>query len=438
MLFTIILSEISEALKGKNTTPIIFPLPPIPTSKITTGKTLPPPLPPPLPAFNTPNFQAVQANLPRHLKPKKKFPAILPMKKANWVAVNPRRITENAFWTKIQDKELASDDIISGLYTKLSLKPIERVKKRPTNIKTSVQLRVLNVKSAQNIAILLHSSLKSLTYEQIKQCILDCDTSTLNSDTIQQLIRYLPKSEQLQRLQAIKNQGFELSESERFVAIIAEVDQLVPRLESIDLKLRFDEIAKEIETDTIAGITACQEIRSSEKFGKILELLLLFGNIMNSSSSNAPAFGFEMSYLIELSKPLFHHLIETIERKFPEVLSFNEELKHSAAAACVSFEKVNENMQQITSSLESLNKVLEKLKQCQPQDKFYEVMSDEALQFNDRAKKLEVGCEIMKRQYEQTGEYFTFDISKCPMEDFFCNIKKFILMFTQARREKKN
>jgi diaphanous 2 len=42
---------------------------------------------------------------------------------------------------------------------------------------------------------------------------------------------------------------------------------------------------------------ACEEIRDSKKFAKLLELVLLIGNYLNTGTKNAQAVGFEISYL---------------------------------------------------------------------------------------------------------------------------------------------
>lgn len=47
-------------------------------------------------------------------------------------------------------------------------------------------------------------------------------------------------------------------------------------------------------------------MKSSEKFAKILELLLLLGNYMNSGSNNAGAYGFEISFLTKVTTTFIH------------------------------------------------------------------------------------------------------------------------------------
>lgn len=57
--------------------------------------------------------------------------------------------------------------------------------------------------------------------------------------------------------------------------------------------LYFDNLLQNI----IDGAAACEEVKRSKKLSKILELILLFGNYMNSGSRNGQAFAFEMSFL---------------------------------------------------------------------------------------------------------------------------------------------
>lgn len=57
--------------------------------------------------------------------------------------------------------------------------------------------------------------------------------------------------------------------------------------------------------DIVAATAACEEVKKSKKFAKLLELILLLGNYMNTGSKNAQAFGFEMSFLTKVSAIIF-------------------------------------------------------------------------------------------------------------------------------------
>lgn len=57
------------------------------------------------------------------------------------------------------------------------------------------------------------------------------------------------------------------------------------------------ELVQDIKPAIIASIAACEEVKNSAKFNKILELILLLGNYMNSGTQNGQAYGFEISFL---------------------------------------------------------------------------------------------------------------------------------------------
>lgn len=326
--------------------------------------------------------------LPHGLKPKKKWDVDGPMKRANWKAIIPHKMSEKSFWVRVHEDKLASEDILSGLASKFSSKPMKKIAEkdatdRPTAKKSVLDLRVLDGKAAQNLSILLGGSLKHLSYEQIKVYLLRCDMSALDASIIQQLIQYLPPPDQLKKLQELKAAGEELSGAEKFAATIADVKRLNARLQSLSFRLNFPDLVSDVKPDIVAATAACEEMKSSRKFAKILELILLMGNYMNSGSKNEAAFGFEISFLTKLTstkdfenkQTLLHYIAETVEVKFPECLTFFEDLSHVDKASRVSLDNIQKTMRQMNASLKNLESDLNNNKVPQsPDDKFIEVM----------------------------------------------------------------
>lgn len=56
-----------------------------------------------------------------------------------------------------------------------------------------------------------------------------------------------------------------------------------------------------IKPDIMAVSAACEEIKKSKSFSKLLELVLLMGNYMNAGSRNAQTFGYNLSSLCKVS-----------------------------------------------------------------------------------------------------------------------------------------
>lgn len=400
-----------------------------------------------MPTLGKPYVPKVQASgLPQYLRPKQKFDAGILMKKAHWNAIIPQKTTENSFWAKCREHELASEDIFAGLTAKFSSKEISEVR-NPSSTKKDVGLMIINMKSAQNVLILLRTLLKKTPHEQLKQSILRCDMDILTSDLTQQLIQCLPPPDQIERLKEMNNAGKKLTESEKFISTLGEIEGLLPRLHSIIFRFSIADMIQSIKTNASDAIAACEEVRTSKKFAKILELVLLFGNYMNSNSTYGQAYGFEMSFLTKMGdtkdvnnkQTLLHYLVETIEGKFPDSLNFHEELQHTKKAACISMENVREIMAEMTASFENLESSLATCKDSHsPDDKFVEVMADFAVECKNQMNALMKTISKMENSYKVVGEYFTFDTLKCSMEEFFSDVKMFEESFRQAYEEIKD
>lgn len=82
-------------------------------------------------------------------------------------------------------------------------------------------LKVLDGKAAQNISILLGGSLKHLSYNDVKRCILRCDDAVLSDNVLQQLINYLPSPDQLHKLEEYRSQYDDLTEAEQFAITVS-------------------------------------------------------------------------------------------------------------------------------------------------------------------------------------------------------------------------
>lgn len=217
-------------------------------------------------------------------------------------------MSEKSFWVQVKEEQLATPDILDGLAKKFSSKPAKKLEDvsdaGATNtgtLKKVKELKVLDGKSAQNISILLNGSLKHMPYEEITKCLLRCDDHVLTENVTEQLIQYLPPPDQLSKLQQYKDKYDQLTEAEQFCVKISEVKRLLPRLKSISFKHHYVEMVNDTKPDIVAATAACEEVKKSKKFARILELILLLGNYMNSGSRNAQAFGFEMSFLTKVS-----------------------------------------------------------------------------------------------------------------------------------------
>ncbi|XP_077014508.1 protein diaphanous homolog 3 isoform X2 [Tamandua tetradactyla] len=420
------------------------PPPPLPGMPMPFGGSVPPP--PPL-GFLAGKCCAPPPTLPFGLKPKKEFKPEINMRRLNWLKIQPDEMTENCFWIKVNENKYENLDLLCKLENTFCCQQKERREEEDFEAKKAVkkkikELKFLDSKIAQNLSIFLSSF--RVPYEEIKMMILEVDETHLVESMIQNLIKHLPDQEQLNSLSQFKSDYNNLSEPEQFAVVMSNVKRLRPRLSAILFKLQFEEQVNNIKPDIMAVSTACEEIKKSKSFSKLLELVLLMGNYMNAGSRNAQTFGFNLSSLCKLKDTksadqkttLLHFLVEICEEKYPDILNFVDDLEHLDKASKVSVETLEKNLKQMGRQLQQLEKDLETFPPPEDlHDKFVTKMSSFVISAKEQYEKLSRLHENMEKLYQSIMGYYAIDVKKASVEDFFTDLNNFRTTFMQAIKE---
>ncbi|XP_049321704.1 protein diaphanous homolog 3 isoform X2 [Astyanax mexicanus] len=427
------------------------PPPPPPGCAAMPGVPPPPPPfgvpPPPPPGMGGLMSSPTHHVLPFGLRPKKEFKPETTMKRLNWSKIRPQEMSENCFWVKASEERYEDDDLLGRLALTFSSLRNARREEEELEEKKSVkkrikELKVLDPKIAQNLSIFLGSF--RMPYEEIRRMILEVDEEQLTEPMIQNLVKHLPEQEQLNALAKYKNEYARLSEPEQFGIVISDVKRLRPRLNSILFKLQFEEQVSHLRPDILAVNTACDEVRKSKPFSKLLELVLLMGNYMNTGSRNAQSFGFDLSSLCKLKDTksadqkttLLHFLAEMCEEKYPDVLRFVDDLQHVDRASRVSAENLEKSLRQMEKQLLQLEKDLETFSSStDQQDMFHSKMASFSMQAREQYQKLVIMHSNMGTLYQNMVEYFAVDPKKTSVEELFTDLSNFRAMFAQAVKE---
>ncbi|KAM4859649.1 protein diaphanous homolog 3 isoform 1-T1 [Thomomys bottae] len=442
--------------------PAVPPAPPLPTCG-TVPPPPPPPPPPPLPGVRMPfggsippppplGFLSGQHSLPPPtlpfgLKPKKEFKPEINMRRLNWLKIRPHEMSENCFWIKVNENKYENMDLLCKLENTFCCQLKERRDEEDFEEKKAIKKRIkelkfLDSKIAQNLSIFLSSF--RVSYEEIKMMILELDETQLAESMIQNLIKHLPEQEQLNSLSQFQNDFNNLCEPEQFAVVMSNVKRLRPRLTAILFKLQFEEQVSNIKPDIMAVCTACEEIKKSKSFSKLLELVLLMGNYMNAGSRNAQTFGFNLSSLCKLKDTksadqkttLLHFLVEICEEKYPDILNFVDDLEHLDKASKVSVETLEKNLKQMGRQLQQLEKDLETFPPPEDlHDKFVTKMSSFVISAKVQYGKLSKSLENMEQSYQSMMGYYAIDVKKVAVEDFLSDLNTFRTTFMQAIKE---
>uniref|UniRef100_A0A8C3DE80 Diaphanous related formin 3 n=1 Tax=Corvus moneduloides TaxID=1196302 RepID=A0A8C3DE80_CORMO len=421
---------------------ILPPPPPPPPPPLLSGLGTPlgfggAPPPPPLPGLPGIQWSPPSRALPFGMKPKKEFKPEVTMKRLNWSKIRPQEMTESCFWVKAQEDKYENADMLCKLeVTFCCQKREEEDFEEKKSIKKRIkELKVLDPKIAQNLSIFLGSF--RVPYEEIKMMILEVDETQLSESMIQNLIKHLPEQEQLNALSKFKNEYNNLSEPEQFGVVMSNVKRLRPRLSAILFKLQFEEQVNNIKPDIMAVSAACEEIKKSKSFSKLLELVLLMGNYMNAGSRNAQTFGYNLSSLCKLKDTksadqkttLLHFLVEVCEESYQDVLNFVEDFQHLDKASKVSAENLEKSLKHMERQLQQLEKDLQTFPV--PEDKHDKFVAKMSISF----RKLSRMHENMEKLYQNVMGYYAIDLKKVSVEEFLTDLNNFRIMFMQAVKE---
>uniref|UniRef100_A0A665UT97 Dishevelled associated activator of morphogenesis 1b n=1 Tax=Echeneis naucrates TaxID=173247 RepID=A0A665UT97_ECHNA len=399
------------------------------------GGMIPPPPPPPPPPGGPPPppGRAPMGGIPPppgaplgpSLKKKNIPQPSNPLKSFNWSKLNK---LEGTVWMDVDDGKVFKILDLEDLEKTFSAYQRQQVLRMRSFIleteddtlssKKVKELSVIDGRRAQNCNILL-SRLK-LSNEEIKRAILTMDEQEdLPKDMLEQLLKFVPEKSDVDLLEEHKHELDRMAKPDRFLYEMSSIYQ-----------------------EIILDLTASKEILHSKSLRQLLEVVLAFGNYMNKGQ-RGNAYGFKVSSLnkiadtkssIDKNITLLHYLITILEKKYPKVLMFQEDLQSIPEAAKVNMTELEKDIGNLRSGLKSVESELDYQKK-RPQelgDKFVSVVSQfitvASFSFSDVEDSLTEAKEL----------HFGEDASKMQPDEFFGIFDQFLQSFAEAQQENEN
>ncbi|CAL8284537.1 unnamed protein product [Merluccius merluccius] len=343
--------------------PPLPPPPPPPPPPLLVPLTPPPP--PPLgsapPRIGEDKSPAGEKKVHRNKKPiqtKYRMPLF------NWQALKPDQVGGTIF-NELDDEhvlgELNMESFEEQFKTRSQTAPVDMGTLRARAVhKTSSRASLLEPNRAKNLAITLRKA--GTPPAQICTAIETYNQEALNLDFLELLERFLPSDHELKLIQKYESEGrplAELGEEDRFMVHFSKIPRLAQRISTLAFMGNFPSVIGSLHSQLSALIAASMSIQSSSKLKKILEIVLAFGNYMNSSKRGA-AYGFRLQSLdllletksTDRKQTLLHFIVDIIHQKYPELRSFHTELHLTDQAAQVSLEAVLQDVQALERGME--------------------------------------------------------------------------------------
>ncbi|KAL5794440.1 hypothetical protein ACOSP7_003034 [Xanthoceras sorbifolium] len=181
--------------------------------------------------------------------------------------------------------------------------------------------RVLDPKKAQNIAILLRAL--NVTIEEVCEALLEGNADTLGTELLESLLKMAPSKEEERKLKEHKDDSpSKLCSAEKFLKAVLDVPFAFQRVDAMLYIANFDSEVEYLKKSFETLEAACEELRNSRMFLKLLEAVLKTGNRMNVGTNRGDAHAFKLDTLLKLvdvkgadgKTTLLHFVVQEIIR----------------------------------------------------------------------------------------------------------------------------
>eukprot|EP01027_Heterolobosea_sp_BB2_P013115 GEZU01018954.1.p1 GENE.GEZU01018954.1~~GEZU01018954.1.p1 ORF type:complete len:357 (+),score=105.53 GEZU01018954.1:76-1146(+) len=228
-----------------------------------------------------------------------------------------------------------------------------------------------------------------------------------------------------------------------------EIPRFEQRMETWLYKRRFVTTIAGVQPDIENLLSAAEEIQTSKKFLKLLEIILAVGNFLNAKSqANGNAYGFKMSTLLKIkdtksadnSITLLQYIASYVESKYPQLLDLTDEIGHVQPATRTSIPVIQDELNKLKKGLQKVEQELEISKETtasDDSDRYIEVMSEFLTKAQKTLESLQQKFTEMIEMLKKTAEMFgepESDFMTKP-EAFFQTVDQFMAMFKQAHQD---
>ncbi|XP_045498221.1 formin-like protein isoform X2 [Colias croceus] len=405
---------------------------------------LPPPAPPapPAPGLMQPPHHTDAMTIKRKVDTKYKLPTL------NWIALKPNQVRGTIFneldeerprrrinFAEFEEKfrigsacaaPLAADELASF--------PSKRFRRADTT-------SLLEHTRLRNIAI---SRRKLDTpVEKVIAAINNLDLKQLPLESVEILQRMVPTEAEQKAYKeyvAEKKNINQLTEEDKFLMQLAKVERISAKLSIMSYMGNFFDNIHLITPQIHAIISGSSSVKSSQKLRNVLEIILAFGNYLNSSK-RGPAYGFKLQSLDTLMDTkstdkrvsLLHYIVATIRQNFPELLSFDTELLYIDKAAQVSLENVLADVAELERGMEAARRESEA--RDAHRSAHAHVLRDFIANAHDKLRRLRIETKHAQDSFASCVEYFGEAPRGCDANTFFSLLVRFTRAFKQADAE---
>ncbi|XP_039996617.1 LOW QUALITY PROTEIN: FH2 domain-containing protein 1-like [Xiphias gladius] len=422
-----------EGDRTKPPPPALAPHPPPPPPLLP-----PPPPPPPPPSSPPPLLPGLGDPAGEGLRKKKKVRSFF------WKTIPEEQVKGRAnLWTQGQVQQEYQIDVqtIEELFGQNDCQsnakgpPTRGGRIRSSFRETKEEVSILDSKRGMNVGIFLKQFKRS--NRTIVDDIRHGNSEPYGAEPLRELLKLLPDTEEVTKLKSYRGDVAKLSLADSFMYLLIQLPSYSVRIESMLLKEEFPRACEAMKRDIRILRSATKELMCCEELHAVLHLVLQAGNILNAGGYAGNAVGFKLSSLLSLAdtkanKPgmnLLHFVALEAQKKDERLLEFPLKLSHVQAAARISLEMLDAELQWLISRTRSVEESFQRdTELLQQLDSFLQSATSSLC-------SLRGGRQQLKKEGSELIDFFCEDRETFRLDDCFGIFHTFCSRFTDAVKE---
>ncbi|KAH3745062.1 Actin-binding FH2 protein [Pelomyxa schiedti] len=353
------------------------------------------------------------------------------MKQLAWNKI-PDRKARSTFWGQVSTVPVdfaALESLFCSNTDKKTAPAAATGTASPTPVKVKL-VNILDSKRSNNVAIAL-SQIK-LSYDEIRDTIIQLKTSQLSLDSVRALLKNIPTPDEIELLKAYSGDRALLGKAEQFFITIIAVPELEIKLCCFEFVLRYPQLTSSIWAGINALSLGIEQLMTSKGFSQVLPVILSIGNFINSGSFRGAASGFHLDSLVKLADTrsssgntnLLRYIVYHLENM--GLANFTSELSGLPEASKLELKRG------VSASQEHM----ESPPQSELDEQFKKTLSSFVASASAELSKLEPAFDKVKSDYEHFLEHFGED-EDTPPEDMMATLSQFCTAVEDAREANK-
>ena len=299
-------------------------------------------------------------------------------KKIFWSPIEETKTSDNSLWSMIKGsydfESLNIDhDEFESLFTDTS-NPADKKKvasEKPKESKQKKSVQVIDAKRGMNGGIIL-ARIKT-EFSVLADMVNEMDCGKLDDTQLKALREFLPTKDEKFAIDGYIK-GASKSEKtkeaainvfcvcEKYMLAMMKVDMADEKFEAMLFKYQFDNKLKELMQGVTTLINSCEEVQKSVRLRKLMAMILMLGNRINTGGEGNMAHGFTLDALLKLDEAkafdkktsVLQYLVKLVKANEPDLLNVHEEMPSIGPAENVIVDGLVSELNELHSQLNSV------------------------------------------------------------------------------------